>query len=265
MAVTVRTTGEIAEKQKALRIVLYGPERSGKTSFAGTFPAPIIIIPQLCESEVTVLGDIDVPCITYGTLQEAVEVCEFLEKEAKNGFKKTGGFLTVIVDNMTVAYQMWLDQLEKNPSAKPTFNVWGEIHRYNLRMYRILHRLKDINIIWIAHDKEKVVQEHVGGKTLETRIGDFSVQGKAFTDIIAKTCMLMHTEVIRTETKEMYRVWLKKHGIWKAGGWFPASQKAARALDYMGLPKHKKPHYDILAKVLQLPTAAEQEGEFFKE
>lgn len=265
MAVKIKTTGEIAKQQRALRIALYGPERSGKTTFAGTFPAPVIIVPSLCQSEVTVLADLDIPCISYDTLEDAVEICKMLEKDTKNGFKKTGGFLTVIVDNMTVAYQMWLDQLDRGNANKPSFNTWGEIYRHNLAMYRILHRMQDTNIIWVAHDRVRVVQENIAGKTIETILGEFSVQGKAFTEVIAKTCMLMHTEVIRTDTKEIYRVWLKKHGIWKAGGWFTASQVAARTLDYLGSPQFGQPHYNELAEALGLPSAEEQEDEFFKE
>lgn len=265
MAITIKMSGDIAAQRRALRIALYGPERSGKTTFAASFPAPLLVLPSLCQEEAAVLGDQDIPCIFYNSLEEALEVCKFLAAEARNGFKKTGGFLTVIFDNLTVAYQMWLGELEKNPAKKASFNVWGEIHRYHLAMYKELHGMQDTNIIWVCHDKVRVVQENVAGKTIETRLGEFSVQGKAFTEIIAKTCMLMHTEVIRTETKEMYRVWLKKHGLWNAGGWFAESQKAARTLDYIGSPAHKQPHYDVLAKVLGLPSASEQEDEFFKE
>lgn len=265
MAVVIKSARDVSEKQQALHIALYGPERSGKTTFASTFPAPVILVPDLCKTEMSVLGDTDIPCIFYHTLGDALDACKMLEKEVKNGYKRTGGFLTVVVDNVTVAYQMWLDQLEKSPSNKPSFNVWGEIYRYNLAMYRILHGLPDTNIVWICHDKTRVVSETIAGKQVDTVLGQFSVQGKAFTEVIAKTCMLMHTEVIRTETKELYRVWLKKHGIWKAGGWFRESQKVARTLDYIGNPKHKQPHYDVLAKALGLASAEEQEDEFFKE
>ena len=248
-----------------MRVVLYGPARSGKTTFAATFPAPIYLVPSLCEDEMEALDDQDIPYIIYSNLSESIEACRFIESEVKNGFKKTGGFATVVVENLTVAYEMWLAELESKPHANSQRDVWGEIHKVNLGMYRILHGLKGQHIVWITHDHVKVVKERHGqGREMEVAYGDFAVKGNAFKNIIAKTCMILHSDVIRTETKELYRVWLKKNGIWEAGGRFAADRVAARALEYIGPPKHKKVSFDVLAEAIGIRTREQEESLLFE-
>lgn len=264
MTIKVKYSRDLRVDGKRIRVVLYGPARSGKTTFAGTFPAPIFLVPSLCEDEMEALDDQDVPYIMYASLDEAVEACKFLEAETKTGYKKTGGFATVVVENLTVAYEMWLAELEGKSHRNTQRDVWGEIHKVNLAMYRILHSLKNQHVIWITHDQVKIVKENHGGKETEKSYGDFAVKGNAFRNVIVKTCMLIHTDVIRTDTREIYRAWLKKNGIWEAGGRFAADRTVARALEYIGAPKHKQVHFDHLAEAIGIRTKNEEESLIFQ-
>jgi hypothetical protein len=264
MALKLKYSRDLRVADKKIRAVIYGPARSGKTTFAGTFPAPIFLVPSLCEDEMEALDDQDIPYLVYSSLGEVIEACKFLENETKTGFKKTGGFATVVVENLTVAYEMWLAELEGKSHRNTQRDVWGEVHKVNLGMYRSLHALKKQHILWITHDHVKVVKENHGGKEIERSYGDFAVKGNAFKNVIAKTCMLIHTDVIRTDTREIYRAWLKKNGIWEAGGRFAADREAARALEFIGAPKHKQVHFDCLAEAMGIRTKDEEESLIFQ-
>ena len=247
--------------------MLYGPPRSGKTHFAGTFPAPVIIAPSLCKNELMTLGDSEIPIAFFSSTKEAIKICKDLARDAKNGFKTSGGFRTIIVDNLTVAAQMWLAELEAQDTAhfNPQRDIWGALSATILSMYRTLHALENVHVIWICHDQMRFHTQGRGREKETVAVGDFSVPGNAFQNIVSKTCIIAHTELIATATKRIYRVWFKKDGIWIAGGWFPESRTLARNLEYIGVPKHKNVHYDVFAEALGLPSKETEEKRIFGE
>lgn len=265
MALKIYNTADLRPEDQDLHVLFYGGVRTGKTTAATTFPAPIVLVPGLCGDELMTLAGQDIPYSKFSSAAEAIQICKDLEKDKKNGFKQTGGFRTIIVDNMTVAAQMWLGEFEASAGSNAQRDIWGSLYQTIVGMYRILHGMKGVHVIWICHDTIKTYTK-TEGRTKETvAVGDFSVPGNAFTDVIAKTCIIAHTELLVTETKRLYRLWFKKHGIWTAGGWFPESMKLARELEYIGQPKHKRVHYDVLANVLGLRSCEEEEEHLFKQ
>lgn len=266
MAIKLSNSDQMGGNDRDLRVVLYGPPRTGKTSFAATFPAPVVLIPSLCKEELAVLEGLDIPIYVYDTIDDFRKLAKLLEQDVKSEFKKTGPFRTVIVDNLTVAAQMFLDELDSVSVRNPQRDVWGALSNAILGAYRTLHSIKTTHTIWICHDVIKTYVEQHGREKNTVAYGDFSVPGNAFRDIVTKTCILLHTELATTETKRLYRVWLKKHGIWQAGGWWPReSRKEVSKLDYIGNPKHRNVHYDVLAKALDMPTAEQVEAKLFAE
>ena len=263
MKLNVQYTSDLVGKDPDLRLLIYGPERSGKTSFAGTFPAPIILAPSLCKSELSTLLDSEIPVVFYKTADEAVRLCKELEKEKRTGFKQVGPFRTIIIENMTVAAQMWLQEFESGNVRNPQRDIWGRLSETILQMYRTLHAIDGTHVVWICHDSLKYHIEGEGKDKRTVATGEYSVPGNAFRDVISKTCIVAHTELKETDLRRNYQVWFKKHGVWNAGGWFPVSRKLARDLEFIGAPKHKHVHYDVLAEAMGLPSQRQVEDILF--
>jgi len=244
------------------RIFLYGSNRSGKTHFAGTFPNPVFIVPELGLNELKTVSDQEITVVPFKSLQDCLDQIKALVKAINNGSKNLDYIpKTIVFDNLTTANQLWLDELEEGEGdgRKVQRNKWGMMRSYIVAYMRLLHGLKNCHVIWICHPHIEKVVERVDGRMVEQTVGSFAVQGAA-KDLIPGNCDLL----LYSEDKDMglrgtgYLVHAKKQGIWPAGARLSRIH-AKKSFAVLG-PK-PSPSYDEMAKILNLPSRDDVEEE----
>jgi len=249
-------------QSKVYRIFLYGGNRSGKTHFAGTFPNPVFVVPEMGLNELKTVADQDITVIPFVGLQDCLEQLKGLVEAIK--FKPhTLDYMpkTIVFDNLTTANQLWLDELEDGGDSerKVQRNMWGMMRSYIVAYMRLLHGLKNCHVIWICHPHIERITEKVGGRLVEQSVGSFAVQGAA-RDLIPGNCDLL----LYSEDKDVglrgtnYLIHAKKQGIWPAGVRL-ARIHAQKPFHVLG-PK-PSPSYDGMAKVLGLASRDDIEAE----
>lgn len=245
------------------RIFLYGTNRSGKTHFAGTFPNPVFIVPEIGLNELKTVSDQEITVIPFKGLQDCLDQIKGLVETIKKR-PQTLDYVpkTIVFDNLTTANQLWLDELEtaEGNDRKVQRNKWGLLRSYIVAYMRLLHGLKNCHVIWICHPHiEKITERGSDGRMTEQTVGSFAVQGAA-KDLIPGNCDLL----LYSEDRDMgirgtgYYIHAKKQGVWPAG--VRLSRIHAKKSFHVLGPK-PSPSYDEMAKVLSLPSRDEVELE----
>lgn len=257
MALNLQSSDDFASSTPNYRVFLYGDNRSGKTWFSGTWPNPVMIVHKYGTNEMRTLEGEGIPFVTYDSLDECLgqvkEVCAI----AKRKSREFGYFpRTLVFDNLTTANEFWMEELEKKVGQKLKFAEWGELRAYVSAIMRELHS-SPCHVIWIAHPRIEKVTETKGNHTEETVRASFSIKG-ASRDIIPGNCdWMLYSEVQdRGPQGHAYLMHLRKAGMWPAGVRLSRVMQA-KVIGTIG-PK-PSPSYDAIAKMLGLPSRAEEE------
>jgi hypothetical protein len=179
-------------ERSALHVLAYGLPKTGKTSFIGTWPAPVVI-------------DADKGMVTlrnqkiFGFIPEAGErtfadVCSFLRdiKERKSDFAPGGALAnvkTVAIDTITRLSELLKDDAMLHPVSgkvldpsrdKPEFDHWGFVKSRLGILITLLHEIPLHSVVtaWVEVSEDDVTGMKVGlpkteGKYREVMAGRF--------------------------------------------------------------------------------------------
>ena len=147
MALKLKSTNELHQATHAT-VFCYGPNGSGKTHFAATWPNPLFIVPEMSTNELITVCDKDISFVTFKDIAELKSVVVDLV-EAKQ--KKKLNFDTIVVDNLTTIQMLLEEEIKADiKSDKLTTPAWGRFTGIFTYLLTRLHSL-DKHIIWIAH------------------------------------------------------------------------------------------------------------------
>ena len=251
-------------QNKHYRFMFYGANGTGKTHFAGTFPRPLFIVPGLGANEMRTLSDENFTVVEFNSMAEcASQVYTLYKMILKDQFIGDYKPRTIVIDNlstMQTLFEYELKNIDIAPSekSKMTWDDWAVIRHNVYQMLVLLHKLP-VHIIWIAHAKLITITTKSGGKTESTTEGGFYLSGDTKNSVPGNCDAILYTEARDRGLKGPgYYVHGRKSGIWPAR---IRQTPSMPAFDKLG----PDPHYDDLAKILNLKALNNEElDEFYK-
>lgn len=167
-----------------LRLFLYGPARSGKTTAAATFPAPIFILPPNEDSIESIRGSniryyqLGEPSAGKTTLRDELEgvLEQFLAFSMKRGAQAFWAEYgrTVVIDQLTLYSDAVLAELVGD-AAKATDSQWGLLRNHFIKVRDTLWRLP-VHVVLTSGAEAKLTREGVvvrAGPKLQGDARDF--------------------------------------------------------------------------------------------
>jgi len=210
-----------------LRLFLYGPARSGKTTAAATFPVPLFFLPPN-EDSIESLRGRGIRYYQLGEAQPGVKPVP-LRDELESQIEILGAFAmkhgpqafwqqygrTIVVDQLTLYSDAVMAELQGD-REKATDGNWGQLRTHFIRLRDGLWRLP-AHIILTSGDEVKLTREGV-----VTRAGP-KLQGDARDFLPGSTNLLGYMEQVGGPNgSTSFMCHFKKHGPFPAGARFGA-------------------------------------------
>ena len=169
---------------RPLRVFVYGQPGTGKTTFAGTFPNPVMLSAGQEGGDTTLRFIPGITVMRVQTVQDMKEAVGIIETQYAH--KQWG---TVVVDSATFYADIFIAEIVKSGRAMRQQD-WGllDVHLQKW-LLPTLHRLP-LHVVWIALEHEKQIE---GGPTKTLPM----LYGKTATKLPAATDMILHAEVIQ--------------------------------------------------------------------
>jgi len=191
---------KVGKAGNALKVVVYGKSGTGKTTFSGTFPKPLlhIVCSSIGVNESIPLSKLDkVFDLELDKSQELIQVPDVV---MKNGFK------TVVLDHVTGLQDLVLKEIVDLPESQRT---WGTVTQsqygqMTIQMKEILRHLLmlPVNVVVIGQERETVVDEVTG---LLTPYVTIAVTPSLGSWLNAAADFILHTyireQTVRVKTK----------------------------------------------------------------
>ncbi len=170
---------------RPLRCFIYGATRTGKTTFAGSWPKPVFLSAGNEGGDTTLRhlpGVTVIPVNSSLEMKEAVAAIEQESRELRYGWK------TVVIDSATFYADIYISELTAKKGVM-TQRDWGSLDIHLQKwLLPTLHRLPSMHIVWIA------LEQHVkdgDGNILKTIP---MLYGKTAEKLPATTDMILHAE-----------------------------------------------------------------------
>ena len=251
----IRPASEVAVQKTT--VFLYGPNGSGKTHFASTWPCPYFIVPEIATNELKTLAHTELPVITFGTMKEMGEQVSELAKQIRKG--NLNDCKTIVFDNLTSTQMVAQKELEDQQDGKPLEGEnWGVFTAFFVGLITMLHSLP-VNVIWITHSKVRNIRPPGGGKAYAQ--GSNALIGYSRDLFPGHADMILLSDVLDRGTyKQEFYIYLKQRDIWSAR----VRQEPTR-FDEMPAKIGPDPHYDELAGLMGWQSCEEIEKEVLVE
>jgi len=129
---------------KPLHTFVYGPLRSGKTTFASTFPKAVFLTAGNEGGDTTLrFCNVDIIQINSSTdMKEAIQVVR--TQHAKYGWR------TVVVDSLTYYSDLFIQELTKNGDKPMMQRDWGMLDLHLQKWLLPTLRSLPMHVVWIA-------------------------------------------------------------------------------------------------------------------
>lgn len=137
-----------------LKVVCYGRAGSGKTTFACTFPKPLLIIDASEQGTDSVLDVKDVDVLRLSNWEDLTDAYWYVKKSKK--------YKTVVIDTVSNCQDFAIKHvLEENSKSDEEVGGWGTMTRKEWGKVSTLMKtellnfrdLPGINVVFIAHDR----------------------------------------------------------------------------------------------------------------
>lgn len=251
MTLNLRTASEVSAQKTT--VFLYGPNGSGKTHFASTWPCPYFVTPEIATNELKTLRHTNLPVITFGTMAEMGLQVKELAKLIQNGGIKD--CRTIVFDNLTSTQMLAQKEIEDQQDGKPLEGEdWSVFTGFFVGLLTVLHTLP-VNVIWISHSKVRSVKPPGGGKAYS--IGSNALIGYSRDLFPGHSDMILLSEVVdRGSAKQEFYIYLKQRDVWSA-----RVRQEPDGFNAMPPKIGPDPHYDDLAAIMKWPSCEEVEKE----
>ena len=237
-------TTTTACKSEYSTVLLYGDNGSGKTTFAGTWPNPVFLVPGLALNEMRTLEDYNLPVVTFDTIAELRTQITAITKAIHREELICD---TLVVDNLTAMQLLVEEQLKADANkVKLEWEEWGQFSSLFSLLMKELHSLP-CNVIWITHETVKTIGDKL--------VGELTLTGKSKNFIPGFADMILRMEVVDLKKAGLkYKLHLKGHNIWNARLRGDRDKIAALPAEIVD------PCYDDLAELLDWPLREVLEG-----
>jgi hypothetical protein len=242
-------------------VMIYGDNRSGKTFFAGTWPRPVFLVPEISENEMRTLAEWDFPVVLFGDTADFQKQCESLIKLIRAG-KPVGPYKprTLVIDNLTTAQMMWEEDIKaKMGKEKLEWSDWGGVKSLTQRAITEFKRLP-IHQLWICHTRKfSTAVKGASGRDERVEEGTWTLNGST-KEVLPHHCdLLLYSECIDRGAKGPgYIMHGRKRGIWPAG---VRLNRIHADKPFTKIGPEPSPCYDDLAPYLGLPSLEDEEKE----
>lgn len=274
MTLNLTTTREIASRDR-LRCFIYGLPGSGKTHLAGTFPAPLFIVPEKIAEELRTCGNTHLTAATFDTAQGFLDTSHEIGNILKAG-KKIGHYRpqTIVVDSITEIQNMieheilvrrWKDQGETGDFPMMTNRDWGIMYNLLMTSRNLLYGIPKTHVIWIGHAKQNEgwITE---GKTRKLRTTKEVILRGDAKNFIPNSCNVLSYLECKPlgqnpdgSPKTSYYMYGQPYNGWNSRVHLPADQAGFIRLGGESSPEAPRPSYDELASYFDLPPAKQCE------
>ena len=168
MALKIQTTGieqYAAGGEGRLQVMIIGGPGAGKTRFSSYWPKPIY---ANCEAGLASIADRKMPFVDIKKSQDMLDLLSHLALECRRPYRDRQ-YQTVVIDTLDAFQRAVKDEwLLQNPGSQSFrgFDAWGYL---DAKMQMLLTRLLnlDMNVIVLAHYKDKTIKEGVGETATE--------------------------------------------------------------------------------------------------
>lgn len=264
-------------KNRFQRWFFYGAPGSGKTHLAGTFPAPLFLVPLDSVTELQTHSDQDFTILTFAGTQEFIDACSYISNQIK-AQKLIGQYVptTVVIDNLTEIQNLFIYELcsyragvnsnKKGTSsiqdARMTQQDWGDLGRILMHARIMLHDIQaHAHTIWIGHsDIHTRKEKDERGRDMDVQEGTWLLKGAA-SDFIPNQCsVIAYCEVKSTAFgKPDFYVHGSRTSIWPARCQTPSGKQSFTRLGGKAKEGTITPHYNDIAPFFNLPDLTKSE------
>lgn len=170
MAIEIKNTKDLKREPK-IKALIYGAPGSGKTTFAGTFPNPLILNVERGLDSVIQQDLAYVDVTSWDDIKEL-----FKEKV----FDK---FDTIVVDSLSELQDIRMNELSKENGGTMGRNQWGVLALEIPNLIKAFEKL-DKHIVFTGHEAEEIVED-----IMITRV---SLKGSAKREVLKPFNMIMN-------------------------------------------------------------------------
>jgi hypothetical protein len=200
--------------------MIYGPTRSGKTTFAGTFPRPLFLseateggYESLSEDNwddnTTPRFEANVPPIVW-TIEKQSDMVECLEKAIP--LVKSGRVKTLVIDSISFYADLYLTMLIQAQDKKDMRRAYGDLG-IHLRNLRVKPHSLGVNVVWLGLDQAPICEDNkptIPGKPL--------IPGAQADKFMAGVGFIFHSRVDMVNNKApVYQLRTKRFNGYEAG------------------------------------------------
>ena len=153
--------------------VFYGRSGTGKTTLAGTFPGPILVLDVRDRGTDSIIDVEDVMVLPINTFDDYELAYYYL-------LKNDHGYKTVVIDTLSQLQQMVVEDISQGKKKKSSkaAGAWGTLTKGDwgdvagqMKSWITNYRNLDLNVVFIAQDRTNYLDEDDDGEDIEPEIG----------------------------------------------------------------------------------------------
>lgn len=250
MAVKIVDVGK--DPPRPIAILVHGDDKTGKTSFAGTFPNPVFIVPAqergtsslkrvIHEESLDGSPQKSIQYIAAGSAREMEEACAYV----RDNYKKHG-WRTVVIDPLTTYGRILRNELVA--AGVTGWDLYSGIGTNITTLWRWLQGIP-LHIVWVCHTDDRK-----SGDIVMSREPKLDGQD-AIKTIRSNVDLIMYTEVEDIEVKdaEGKSGFIRRFGIYTKcpPNAFPRFVAGGRWEELLPKQQPCKPHFNMLANRLK--------------
>jgi len=161
---------DVKEIPVYVKALIYGPSGTGKTTFMGSFPKPLLVIDCRDMGTKSIRTAPDTKVLSVTSWNDIEEAYWYL----KNNPTK---FKSVIWDTITQAQDLCMKKVKgqtlESASGKTTRNAWGEVGEM-MKSWILLFRDLDMHVGFTAQDRLKSNEEETEDDMMVPQVGPFA-------------------------------------------------------------------------------------------
>jgi hypothetical protein len=244
---------------------------------AGTFPAPLFLVPEKIADELRTWGIADLTTLVFSNVQDLVDSVDLVVHTMSQN-KPIGNYIpqTIVIDSVTEIQNMleheilnhrWKDVAKTSSGDTDQFSFptmtnrdWGVVYNVLMTMRNNLYNIPNVHVIWIGHAKIQIKTEQ-GSKSREFKT--VSLRGDA-KNFIPNSCNVLSYLEALSAGGDKYHYYLhgRPYNGWNSRIHFPSGQSGFSRIGGTYDPTHPNDSpltYETLAPYFGLPTRDECE------